>query len=147
MLKVRNLDFDLSAPVEGWPFEAIYTVVERGALPDWRRLAGAIVRAPWGTVARQVEEVLAMDRPYGTAELFENLIVAAREEAKAAERSEVAKEVTSLIAHSGLSLREFARQIGTSASRLSTYTNATVVPSAALVVRMRRLVGQNPTGD
>lgn len=140
MLKFRNIDFDSSVPVEEWPFEAIFTAIERGTLPDWRRLASAIRRAPWGTVARQVEEALAMDRPYGTAELFESIILASREEAKAGERAKVADEVADLVALSGLGLREFANCIGTSASRLSTYVNGTVTPSAALMVRMRNTV-------
>ncbi len=141
-LKFRNLDFDSSAPVEEWPFEAISTAIERGGLPDWRRLAASIRRAPWGPVARQVEEVLAIERPYGTAELFESVIATVREEARAEERSQVAEEVASLVAKSGLGLREFARRIGTSPSRLSTYMRGKVTPSAALMVRMRHTTDQ-----
>ena len=35
----------------------------------------------------------------------------------------------------------FARRLGTSAPRLSTYRSGTVVPSAALMLRMRRVAG------
>lgn len=58
--------FDVDAsphdPVEGWPLEAIQTALERG---HWRRLAAAIKAAPWGPVARNVEEVLTYSRPMG----------------------------------------------------------------------------------
>ena len=43
-----------------------------------------------------------------------------------------------------MSKSTFARRIGTSGSRLSTYLNGSVVPSAALMVRMRRVVGDRP---
>ncbi|MGF1647054.1 MAG: helix-turn-helix domain-containing protein [Kineosporiaceae bacterium] len=39
---------------------------------------------------------------------------------------------------SGLTSTEFASRIGTSRSRLSTYASGRVVPSAALMVRIRR---------
>lgn len=40
---------------------------------------------------------------------------------------------------SGLSRAEFASRVGTSASRLSTYVSGRVTPSAALLLRMRRV--------
>jgi transcriptional regulator with XRE-family HTH domain len=47
--------------------------------------------------------------------------------------------VRTLVAGSGLSKRDFAERIGTSRSRLSTYLSGKVVPSATLMVRMRRV--------
>ena len=38
-LKFRNIVASVDDPVETWPFEGILTAVERGTLPDWRRLA------------------------------------------------------------------------------------------------------------
>jgi len=58
-----------------------------------------------------------------------------------ADREEVAAEIADLVTRSGLTRAEFASRIGTSASRLSTYLAGTVTPSAALLVRMRRLGG------
>ncbi|MGE5281113.1 MAG: helix-turn-helix domain-containing protein [Chloroflexota bacterium] len=57
------------------------------------------------------------------------------------ERRAVAAEVDRLVRESGLSRAEFASGIGTSASRLSTYATGKVTPSAALMVRMRRVSG------
>ncbi len=55
------------------------------------------------------------------------------------EREQVAREVRALISSSGLTAAEFAARLGTSASRLSTYSSGKVSPSAALMVRMRRV--------
>ena len=58
------------------------------------------------------------------------------------ERQDVAAEVRNLVDRSGLSRQDFADRIGTSRSRLSTYMSGKVVPSAALMVRMRRVAQQ-----
>jgi transcriptional regulator with XRE-family HTH domain len=50
--------------------------------------------------------------------------------------------VRNAVARSGLSKAQFAARIGTSPSRLSTYLNGKVTPSAALMVRVRRLDGR-----
>jgi DNA-binding transcriptional regulator YiaG len=136
-LTFRNVDVSPEDSVEAWPVEAIQTALERGSLKHWRRLAHAIQAQPWGPVARAVEEVLAYSRPYGVARTMERVIERARHDAEAAERAAVANEIQSLIGESGLSRREFASRIGTSTSRLSTYANGKVVPSAALLLRMR----------
>jgi DNA-binding transcriptional regulator YiaG len=138
-LKFRNVDASPDDPVESWPFEGILAAVERGTLPDWRRLAAAIRADPWGPVAQQVLEAVRLSRPYGTAELLEGVVDQARKLAADAERRAVASEVRELVAGSGLPTQEFADRIGTSRSRLSTYMSGKVVPSAALMVRMRRV--------
>jgi DNA-binding transcriptional regulator YiaG len=138
-LKFRNITASPDDPVETWPFEGILAAVERGTLPDWRRLAEAIRADPWGPVARQVLEAVRLVRPYGTAELLEGVVARARKLAADSERSAVAAEVRRLVADSGLSQNDFADRIGTSRSRLSTYMSGKVVPSAALMVRMRRV--------
>jgi DNA-binding transcriptional regulator YiaG len=142
-LAFRNVDASSSDPVSGWPTEAIQTALERGGLSDWRRIATAIRAQPWGIVARRVEGVLGYSRPYGIAEGMERLISLAREEAEKKEREEVASEVDELVEASGLTRAEFASQIGTSPSRLSTYATGKVTPSAVLILRMRRLAGSS----
>lgn len=117
--------------------------IERGLVADWAVLTREIRSDPWGPVARRVQEYLSYERPHGVAPLFERAIAAARRGAEAAERAEVAREVDDLVRRSGLTSRELAERIGTSASRLSTYRSGQVTPSAALLVRMRRLVGQH----
>lgn len=140
-LAFRNVDASPSDPVGEWPQEAVQAALERNGLADWRRLAEAIQRQPWGPVARKVEEVLTYSRPYGVASAMERAIARSREAAETAERESVAAEVTRLIGASGLSRSDFASRIGTSPSRLSTYASGKVVPSAALLVRMRLVAG------
>jgi transcriptional regulator with XRE-family HTH domain len=138
-LAFRNVDVSPNAPVSAWPQEAVQTALGRGGLSLWRRLAEAIRVDPWGPVARRVEEALTCSRPYGVADLMERVIADARDAAEQDERGRVAAEVSNLVSQSRLSRAEFASRIGTSPSRLSTYATGKVVPSAALLVRMRRV--------
>jgi DNA-binding transcriptional regulator YiaG len=114
-------------------------------LPDWRRLAAAVRADPWGPVAQQILQAIELSRPYGTSELLTTVIDRARQEAADAEREQVAGEIRDLVARSGLSQRDFALRLGTSRPRLSTYLSGKVVPSAALVLRMRRVTAQAQT--
>jgi DNA-binding transcriptional regulator YiaG len=141
-LKFRNITASVDDPVETWPFEGILAAVERGTLPDWRRLAAAVRADPWGPVAQQVLEAIAMVRPYGTSELLTAVVEHARQEAADAEREQVAGEIRGLVVRSGLSRQDFALRLGTSRPRLSTYMSGKVTPSAALMLRMRRVAAQ-----
>ncbi len=135
----RNVDASPDDPVQTWPFEGVVVALERGGLPQWRRLAAAIRADPWGQVARYVEQAVAVAHPYGVSEVMNDLIVEARAEAEADERAVVAAKVRELVTASGCTQARFAADIGTSASRLSTYATGAVTPSAALMVRMRRV--------
>jgi DNA-binding transcriptional regulator YiaG len=145
-LAFRNVDVDPDEPVETWPFEGIRTALDRGGLAHWRRLAAAVRVDPWGPVARAVETAVALDRPYGVTALMETVVADARAAATAEERAVVAARVRALVDASGLTRSAFAERIGTSASRLSTYTTGSVIPSAALMVRMERVVGSSDVG-
>ncbi len=138
-LAFRNTDASPADPVQTWPFEATLTALERGGLSDWRRLAAAIRAEPWGRVTRSVEQAVAISRPFGISEVILDVVADARRAAEAEERAEVAAEVRELVAASGRTQAQFAADLGTSPSRLSTYATGTVVPSAAFMVRMRRL--------
>lgn len=137
----RNLALTADAPVQQWPVEAVLTAIERGGLSEWRRLAAAIADEPWGVVARRTEQALELTEAYGVPVVMRSVIASARDAAAAQERAEVAAEVRALIAASGGSASQFAARIGTSPSRLSTYANGRVTPSAALMLRMRRAGG------
>ena len=143
-LRFRNIDASPDDPPETWPFEGVLAALERGTLPDWRRLICSIDADPWGVVAREVEDALRLDLPYGVGAFFGEAIVQARARAVVREQQAVAAEIRDLVARSGLSRSELAAKIGTSASRLSTYLSGKVTPSAALLVRMRNVV-QQPT--
>ena len=135
----RNVSSRPSDPVESWSTEAVQAALERGDLAEWRLLVEAVGADPWGRTARQIEEVLDHSRPFGTAELLERAIEAARARTAAEERAAVAAERRELVRRSGLLQADFARRLGTSASRMSSYVNGAVVPSATLMVRARNL--------
>lgn len=140
---IRNVDVHGDSPLEAWPYEALVTLIERGTARDWARITGAVRRDPWGPVARQVEDYLGYADASGRTALLGRAVASAREEAERAERAAVAAEVDHLIELSGLTAADFARRLGTSAPRLSTYRSGTVVPSAALMLRMRRVAGMS----
>ncbi len=137
-LTFRNLTVSSEDPVDTWPAEAVQTALERGDLGDWRRIVGELKRDPWGPTARRLEEVLGYSRPYGIADAMATVLRRIRARAEESERAEVVAEIKEAIKASGLSRAEFAARIGTSASRLSTYATGKVMPSAALMVRIRR---------
>lgn len=144
-LSFRNLDVSPSDPVDQWPTEAVHTALERGDLGDWQRLSTEIRTAPWGTTARQVEEVLTHSRPYGVAEAMEHVIARARARQTAHERDIVSGEIQRAIARSGMTRAQLAASLGTSTSRLSTYATGKVTPSATFMVRLRQVLARAQT--
>jgi len=139
----RNVEGSPSMPVEKWPYEALVAAIERGSISDWLPFIRAIEQHPWGPVARLVDEYLGYAHPYGVGPLLRRSITKARAAAEAREREVVAARVRSLMTQSGLSSEEFARSIGTSRSRLSTYASGKVIPAATLLVRMEETVSAN----
>src|SRR5579863_3393526 len=79
-VRFRNLDFDAAAPLDSWPAEAIATLIERGSLSDWRLLAEAIRRNPWGPAARTAETAIGWGEHYGVDALLRRVIDHARAE-------------------------------------------------------------------
>jgi DNA-binding transcriptional regulator YiaG len=136
-IRFRNLDFDSTAPVDQWPAEAIETVIDRGSLSDWRLLAEAIRRNPWGPAARTAENVVSWGEHYGVDALMSSVIRRAREDVALRGRAEYAAQIRRWRAGAGMTLREFARAAGTSAPRLSDYENAKVAPTTDVLARLR----------
>jgi DNA-binding transcriptional regulator YiaG len=135
-VQFRNLDFDPAAPVDEWPAEAIETVIDRGSLSDWRHLAQEIRRNPWGAAARTAETVTGWGEHYGIDALISGVIRDAREEIVLKGRVEYAAQIRSWRTQTGMTLRQFARAAGTSASRLSDYENAKVAPTTDVLGRL-----------
>lgn len=137
-LVFRNLDASPDDPVETWPYEGLVAAIERGYLSDWRRIAAAIRAAPWGSVARSVEEYATYGETTDIAELLTEAVRRARAAAEDADRDTVTRRVRAAIERSGLPARRFATEVGTSASRMSTYCTGAVQPSAAMLLRIER---------
>lgn len=139
-LAFRNTDVDPSQPVEEWGFEGLLAAVDRGEAGDWRRIAGAVRRDPWGPVARLLdEEVFDAAEDSGVVGALRGMIALQRARAERSERDDVRRELESLVQASGLSQGAFARRLGTSRTRLNTYLSGRVVPSATVLVRARRV--------
>jgi DNA-binding transcriptional regulator YiaG len=137
--RFRNVEFDPAAPVDQWPAEAIETLIDRGSLSDWRTLAAAIRLNPWGPAARTAETVVSCGEHYGADALIANVIRHAREEFDLTGRRQYAEQIRAWRIGAGLTLRQFARAAGTSASRLSDYENAKVAPTTDVLGRLQRI--------
>jgi hypothetical protein len=137
----RNVDASPDDEVATWPYEALVTVLERGLVADWQPVLGEIRRRPWGEVARRVARVAVTTDDPALARFVTLALERARRNAEADERAQVAARVREAITVSGLTAAAFAAEVGTSASRLSTYATGRVVPSASLLVRIERRGG------
>ena len=137
-LRFRNVDAEPTDDVRTWPYEALVTAIDRGLVPDWRPIFAEVRRSPWGSVARRVGRYLEYREPDGVGTLFALAIERARADAELADRADAAARVRAAVERAGVTKAEFAALVGTSASRLSTYLNGKVVPSAALLVRIER---------
>ncbi len=135
-VRFRNLDLDTAEPMDQWPAEAIETLIDRGSLSDWRRLAETIRRKPWGPAARTTETVTGWGEHYGVDVLMSGAVRRAREEITLAGRAEYAARIRSWRTQCGMTLRQFAQAAGTSASRLSDYENAKVAPTTDVLGRL-----------
>jgi DNA-binding transcriptional regulator YiaG len=121
-------------------------VIDRGSLSDWRRLADAIRRNPWGPAARTAETVVSWEEHYGVDALIERVIRRAREDVALAGRAEYAARIRAWRAQTEMTLRQFAKAAGTSASRLSDYENAKVAPTTDVLGRLRYAMAMHTGG-
>ncbi|MGF1666158.1 MAG: helix-turn-helix domain-containing protein [Acidimicrobiia bacterium] len=146
-VRFRNVDVTSEDP-DHWPFEAVLASIERGSVSDWRRLAAAIRANPWGSCARAVETVVSWNENYGVDRLLEGVVEHARSEADAESRREYGRRIRSVRISLGMTMREFAPLIGTSAARLSSYESGKVAPTANILGRVDRLTrGNGPPSD
>jgi hypothetical protein len=142
-VEFRNVDASPTDDVRTWPYEALVIVIDRGLVPDWQPVFSELRRSPWGRVARRVERYLSYREPDGVSVLFALAIERARADADRTDRAEVAARLRDAVGRSGLTDAAFAELVGTSASRLSTYLNGKVTPSAAMLVRIEH-AGESP---
>jgi DNA-binding transcriptional regulator YiaG len=140
-MRFRNVDFDTSQSIDQWPAEAIETVIDRGSLSDWRQLADAIRRSPWGPAARTVTTIVAWGEHYGVDALMSGVIRRARKDITHRGRAGYAAQIRAWRTESGMTLRQFALAAGTSASRLSDYENAKVAPTTDVLGRLSHVAG------
>ena len=134
----RNVQASPHDPVGTWPYEALVETLEQGLVSDWQPVFAEIRSRPWGVTARRVMRWASVTNDEAAAALFTAAVDRARRRAEEHEREEVARRVRHAIEHSGLTAAEFAASMGTSPSRLSTYANGKVMPSATMLLRIEQ---------
>ena len=119
--------------------DQLLDLVHHGNARRWRAALLPLIESPWGPYGEHVVRLCQeADLPVIGEVLQECRKVYQRRQERR-ERDAIAREIRRLVAISGLTQRQFASQIGTSPSRLSTYVNGRVVPSAAMLLRIRRV--------
>lgn len=126
-------------PVEFWPTSAIRAALDDDDLGVWQRIVAAIKRDPFGRTARQVEEVLETEQPYGVSAALAEVLDKARQHLADNERAEVSRHVRQLLEHSELGAPEFASRIGVPIDEFTGWLDKVGTPSASMMIRMRRL--------
>lgn len=134
-LRFRNLTVTPDDPVDQWGVEGILAAIERGGVGDWAKIVAAVAAAPDGPVAADLDEAILLAESPGS--------VAAIRHAIAYRTADAAQVVTRRL-HQAMRATEYtqaesAERLGTSASRLSTYLNGTVTPSAEFLTRWEML--------
>lgn len=119
--------------------DQLMDLIHHGNARRWRAALLPLIESPWGPYGEHVVR-LAKDAGHDAiAELLQDCRKVFRTRQEQRERDAIAREIRRLVAISGLTQRQFAAQIGTSPSRLSTYVNGRVIPSAAMLLRIRRV--------
>jgi len=132
----RNLTTTWNDPIDLWPYEAVVTTMERGLVSDWQPILQDLRKRPFGRIASYVAHYAQDPGDKASAAFFLEALHRARAAQEQTERDEVVRRIRQAIEVSGLSQAEFAKAMGTSGSRLSTYLSGQVTPSASLLVRM-----------
>lgn len=69
-MKHRHVAVAPGVPVESWPSAAVVDVLGQGDLDDWRPVAAAVARAPFGPFAERVRHLVDAYPRYGTSALW-----------------------------------------------------------------------------
>lgn len=134
-VQFRSLEVTPRDPVDRWGPEGILTAIDRGGLAEWRRISRALAADPHGPVAADLEEALELAEDAGAARVLQ----LALERARASEAERVGWRIREYLWRANMTQAEFARAVGTSPSRMSTYLSGSVTPSAVMLERMRRV--------
>lgn len=134
MLLFRNIDVAESDAVTTWGFEGILTAVDRGGLPQWRRIGAAVREDPWGKVATELVEVLQVAEDSGAVAILQKALADARK----SDKQLLGEKFRNLLQEIGMTQAEAAAFLGTSRTRVNSYCSGTVTPSAVVVERLGR---------
>uniref|UniRef100_UPI0016005E23 helix-turn-helix domain-containing protein n=1 Tax=Nocardioides stalactiti TaxID=2755356 RepID=UPI0016005E23 len=136
-LLAEGIDPDQSLPVIRTSAQ-LRGVVDGGSVLEWRHHLAMIAASPWSPYSDHLLDMALQAELPQVVAVVERFTELCRAQNKEREREQVADEVRRLVAASGVTQRQFAKWVGTSPSRLSTYVSGSVTPSASLMLRMTR---------
>ncbi|TNM37394.1 helix-turn-helix domain-containing protein [Nocardioides albidus] len=130
-----------SVPEPATPLASVRELIEvatHGTVDEWRSHLSAVAASPWGADGDHLLRLARRSESPALHVAMEEVVTLCRELRRLHERTQVARHIRQCVARSGVSQREFATWVGTSPSRLSTYASGRVVPSATMLLRIRR---------
>lgn len=119
--------------------QQLVDLLEHGTARHWRAALLPLIESPWGPYGEHIVRLTKEADLDEIATVLQECRKVYQQRQEQRERDAIAREIRRLVAISGLTQRQFAAQIGTSPSRLSTYVNGRVIPSAAMLLRIRRV--------
>lgn len=130
-LSFRNLDVTPQDPVTEWGVEGLLTAIERGTAPDWKRIIATVSAIPQGGFREDLNEALELAEGGGAFVL--NLHLSQVDETSS---EKVLRRAQSAYRMANMSMEQYAKKVGTSRSRMSTYLSGKVMPSAQILQTM-----------
>ena len=115
----RHLQFPPDTPPEAVPSAAIVEILQRGDLADWRPIAVAVARDPFGEFAERVARLADAYPAYGSSPLWRAWIERCRVRAGGGLAPRGAASLAGLRRRAGLTQVEMARRLGISQSDVS----------------------------
>lgn len=113
----RHLDIAPGTPVHDLPLDALDDLLDRGDFDDWRALAAAVRRDPYGPLTERVLALCRAHDMYGTARLWPAFIERLR--GAPTEGGSPALSLTDLRRQRGKTQAEIATALGISQSDVS----------------------------
>lgn len=114
----RHLEYPPETPAAEIPSAAIVDILERGDLDEWRPIAAAVARDPYGPFAQRVARLLDVYPMYGTSPLWRAWIDQCRAQARGRRATERVG-LAALRRRAGLTQVELAERMGIAQSDLS----------------------------
>lgn len=118
-MKHRHLELRPGIPPEDLPSAAIADILERGDLADWKPVAEAIARDPWGKLAENLLRLVDAYPMYGTSALWRAWTDRCRARTEGALYPAQPEDLAGLRRRLGATQVELAVRIGKSQSDLS----------------------------
>lgn len=121
--------------------------VEHEDATVWRRHLASLADDPWSANANRLAALAQAPEAPASGRILADGLRRIRDATEATERCMVAERIRELVQLSGLPQQVFARRVGTSPSRFSTYVHGRTTPSATMLLRMARLVTRLNTSE